>query len=91
MSYRDSYLLRHITRREGLKIHSRGAAHASSLVNNPRRARERACIPLKDRRLETMTSEPAAAAATAEKLSGSGDFVEEIRPSRSPLLPRHDF
>lgn len=38
MSYRDSYLLRHITRR-GLKIHAReehGDVKATSLVNNSR-------------------------------------------------------
>lgn len=43
MSYRDSYLLRHITRRGGLKIHAREERgdEATSPVNNPRRERER--------------------------------------------------
>lgn len=50
MSYRDSYLLLHITRR-GLKIHAReerGDVKATCPVNNLRRMR--AGIPLKDRR-----------------------------------------
>jgi len=53
MSYPDSYLLRHITRR-GLKIHAREErddVKATRLVNNPRTR-----YPLERSRLETATA-----------------------------------